>query len=109
VEETIEAHSCEVRDAILDTTAALLAEHGLRSVTVSQIAFETGIGPARCTSASQALKRSWSPGTNVSSPITSSISSRSATKLATLLSGWKLCWSPPDVGTSSPEGVGWSS
>jgi len=44
--ETIEAHRREVRDAILDTTAALAAEHGLRSVTMSQIAQETGIGRA---------------------------------------------------------------
>jgi len=44
--ETIEAHRAAVRDAILDTTAALVAEHGLRSVTMSQIAEETGIGRA---------------------------------------------------------------
>ncbi len=44
--ETIEAHRREVRDAILDTTVALVAEHGLRSVTMSQIAQETGIGRA---------------------------------------------------------------
>jgi AcrR family transcriptional regulator len=44
--ETIEAHRREVRDAILDTTAALVADHGLRSVTMSQIAEETGIGRA---------------------------------------------------------------
>ncbi|MGH9174394.1 MAG: TetR/AcrR family transcriptional regulator [Vicinamibacterales bacterium] len=44
--KTIEAHRREVRDAILDTTAALVIEHGLRSVTVSQIADETGIGRA---------------------------------------------------------------
>src|SRR5688500_3422763 len=44
--ETIEAHRREVRDAILDTTAALVAQHGLRSVTMSQIAEETGIGRA---------------------------------------------------------------
>jgi AcrR family transcriptional regulator len=35
-----------VRDAILDTTAALVAEHGLLSVTMSQIAESTGIGRA---------------------------------------------------------------
>ena len=35
-----------VRDATLDTTAALVAEHGLASVTMSQIAAETGIGCA---------------------------------------------------------------
>jgi AcrR family transcriptional regulator len=44
--QTIEAHRREVRDATLDTTAALAAEHGLRSVTMSQIAEETGIGRA---------------------------------------------------------------
>ena len=44
--ETIEAHRREVHDAILDTTAALVAEHGLRSVTMSQIAEDTGIGRA---------------------------------------------------------------
>jgi AcrR family transcriptional regulator len=44
--ETIAAHRREVRDATLDTTAALVAEHGLRSVTMSQIAAETGIGRA---------------------------------------------------------------
>jgi AcrR family transcriptional regulator len=44
--ETIEAHRRDVRDAILDSTAALVAEHGLRSVTMSQIAAETNIGRA---------------------------------------------------------------
>jgi AcrR family transcriptional regulator len=45
-DETIEAHRRAVRDATLDTTAALVAEHGLVSVTMSQIAEETGIGRA---------------------------------------------------------------
>jgi AcrR family transcriptional regulator len=44
--ETIEAHRRDVRDAILDTTAALVAEHGLRSATMSRIAEQTGIGRA---------------------------------------------------------------
>jgi AcrR family transcriptional regulator len=44
--ETIETHRREVRDAILDTAAALVAEHGLLAVTMSQIAEETGIGRA---------------------------------------------------------------
>jgi AcrR family transcriptional regulator len=44
--ETIEAHRREVRDAILGTTAALVAEHGLLSVTMSRIAEKTGIGRA---------------------------------------------------------------
>lgn len=35
-----------MRDATLDTTAALIAKQGLRSVTMSQIAEETGIGRA---------------------------------------------------------------
>jgi AcrR family transcriptional regulator len=44
--ETIEAHRRAVRHATLDTTAALVAEHGLASVTMSQIAERTGIGRA---------------------------------------------------------------
>lgn len=44
--ETIEAHRREVRDAILDSTAALAAENGPLSVTMSQIAENAGIGRA---------------------------------------------------------------
>jgi AcrR family transcriptional regulator len=44
--ETIEAHRREVRDAILETTAALVTEHGLLSVTMARIAEATGIGRA---------------------------------------------------------------
>jgi AcrR family transcriptional regulator len=44
--ETIEEHRRAVRDATLDTTAALVARHGLRGVTMSQIAEQTGIGRA---------------------------------------------------------------
>jgi AcrR family transcriptional regulator len=44
--DTIEEHRRAVRDAALDTTAALVAEHGLASVTMSQIAAQTGIGRA---------------------------------------------------------------
>ncbi|MDP9072292.1 MAG: TetR/AcrR family transcriptional regulator [Actinomycetota bacterium] len=44
--ETIEAHRRDVRAAVLDTTAELVAEHGLLSVTMSRIAEETGIGRA---------------------------------------------------------------
>ncbi len=44
--ETIEAHRHAVRDAILDTAWALVTEHGLTSVTMSQIAEEAGIGRA---------------------------------------------------------------
>jgi AcrR family transcriptional regulator len=45
-DQTIEAHRREVREATLDSTATLVAKHGLRSVTMSQIAAETGIGRA---------------------------------------------------------------
>lgn len=45
-DETIEMHRLAVRDATLDTTAALVAEHGLASVTMSKIAEKTGIGRA---------------------------------------------------------------
>jgi AcrR family transcriptional regulator len=44
--ETIKAHRAAVHDAILDTTATLVGEHGLLSVTMSQIAEATGIGRA---------------------------------------------------------------
>ncbi len=43
---TIAAHRREVRNTILSTTVALVTEHGLASVTMSQIAKETGIGRA---------------------------------------------------------------
>jgi AcrR family transcriptional regulator len=45
-DETIDTHRRAVRDAILDTTAALAAGQGPLSVTMSQIAEETGIGRA---------------------------------------------------------------
>ncbi|MFF3290309.1 TetR/AcrR family transcriptional regulator [Streptomyces sp. NPDC003023] len=44
--ETVDEHRRAVRDAILDATAKLVSGHGLRSVTMSQIATETGIGRA---------------------------------------------------------------
>jgi AcrR family transcriptional regulator len=44
--ETIDAHRHAVREAILDTTARLVHDGGLRSVTMSQIAEQTGIGRA---------------------------------------------------------------
>jgi AcrR family transcriptional regulator len=44
--ETIEAHRAAVRDAILENTWALVTEHGLTSVTMSQIAEKAGIGRA---------------------------------------------------------------
>lgn len=44
--ETIDGHRRAVRDAVLETTVALVTEHGLASVTMSQIAKEAGIGRA---------------------------------------------------------------
>jgi AcrR family transcriptional regulator len=44
--ETIEEHRRAVREAVLKVTAALVAEHGLRGVTMSRIAEGTGIGRA---------------------------------------------------------------
>ncbi|WP_329124218.1 TetR/AcrR family transcriptional regulator [Streptomyces sp. NBC_01465] len=44
--ETIEAHRRSVREAVLDVTAGLVSEQGLRAVTMSQIAEGTGIGRA---------------------------------------------------------------
>ena len=44
--DTIDAHRRAVRDATLDAAAALVAERGIASVTMSQIAEETGIGRA---------------------------------------------------------------
>ncbi|RKN51244.1 TetR/AcrR family transcriptional regulator [Micromonospora endolithica] len=43
---TIEAHRQTVRDAILETTWALVSKHGLMSVTMTQIAEKAGIGRA---------------------------------------------------------------
>jgi AcrR family transcriptional regulator len=44
--DTLEDHRRAVREATLDTAAALVAAHGLRGVTMSRIAEETGIGRA---------------------------------------------------------------
>ncbi|MBY8882018.1 TetR/AcrR family transcriptional regulator [Actinacidiphila acidipaludis] len=45
-DETIDAHRRAVQDTVLETTVALVTEHGLASVTMSQIAKEAGIGRA---------------------------------------------------------------
>jgi len=44
--ETIEEHRRAVRDTVLETTATLVAEQGLRGVTMSRIAEQSGIGRA---------------------------------------------------------------
>jgi AcrR family transcriptional regulator len=44
--ETIEEHRRAVHDAVVDAAAALVAEHGLTSVTMSRVAERTGIGRA---------------------------------------------------------------
>jgi AcrR family transcriptional regulator len=43
---TIETHRRAVRDAAVDVTATLVAKHGLRAITMSEIAERTGIGRA---------------------------------------------------------------
>ncbi|WP_433473675.1 TetR/AcrR family transcriptional regulator [Spirillospora sp. CA-142024] len=45
-DESIESHRRAVRDATVQATAALVAEQGLASVTMSQIAKRAGIGRA---------------------------------------------------------------
>jgi AcrR family transcriptional regulator len=44
--ESVETHRRAVREATLDAAAALVRERGLRAVTMSQIAQESGIGRA---------------------------------------------------------------
>jgi AcrR family transcriptional regulator len=44
--DTIEAHRRAVRETAIETTAELVGEHGLRAVTMSEIAERTGIGRA---------------------------------------------------------------
>lgn len=43
---TIETHRHAVREAVLDATAVLVAEHGLSAVTMSRVAGQTGVGRA---------------------------------------------------------------
>lgn len=44
--ETLDEHRRAVRDAAIDATAGLIAEHGLAGVSMSRIAEQTGIGRA---------------------------------------------------------------
>jgi AcrR family transcriptional regulator len=45
-EQSVDEHRRAVREAILDTTAALAVERGVRSVTMSHVAQSVGIGRA---------------------------------------------------------------
>jgi AcrR family transcriptional regulator len=45
-DDTVDAHRRSVREATLDATAELVAEHGIAAVTMSRIAARTGIGRA---------------------------------------------------------------
>jgi AcrR family transcriptional regulator len=45
-EENVDAHRRAVRDAVMDSAAALIAEHGLRGVTMTEVAGRAGIGRA---------------------------------------------------------------
>jgi AcrR family transcriptional regulator len=45
-DQTISSHRREVSEAIFDTTWALVRQHGLRAVTMTQVAAEAGIGRA---------------------------------------------------------------
>jgi AcrR family transcriptional regulator len=59
---TIVTHRTAVRDAILDAAAALLAERGLRGVTMADIAAHVGIGRAtlyKYFSDAEAVLRAW--------------------------------------------------
>jgi AcrR family transcriptional regulator len=45
-EENVDAHRRAVRDAVVDSAAGLIAEHGLRAVTMTEVAGRAGIGRA---------------------------------------------------------------
>ena len=59
---TIETHRAAVRDTILDATVALVAERGLRGVTMAEVATRAGIGRAtlyRYFGDAEAILRAW--------------------------------------------------
>jgi AcrR family transcriptional regulator len=59
---SIETHRAAVRDAILDATVALVAEHGLRGVTMAEVAARAGIGRAtlyKYFADAEAILRAW--------------------------------------------------
>jgi AcrR family transcriptional regulator len=59
---TIASHRAAVRDAILDATLALVAERGLRGVTMAEVAARAGIGRAtlyKYFGDAEAILRAW--------------------------------------------------
>ena len=59
---TIESHRAAVRDAILDATMTVVAERGLRAVTMADIAARAGIGRAtlyKYFADAEAILRAW--------------------------------------------------
>ena len=59
---TIETHRAAVRDAILDATLVLVAERGLRGVTMAEVAARAGIGRAtlyKYFTDAEAVLRAW--------------------------------------------------
>jgi hypothetical protein len=57
--ETIEEHRRAVQDATLDTTAALVAEHGLASVTMPRTPGRCGDNCSRSASVGPARREYW--------------------------------------------------
>ena len=66
--ETVAGHRAAVRDAALDAVAALVARHGLRGVTMSQVAEDAGIGRATLYKYFPDVERSSPHGTSDRSP-----------------------------------------
>ncbi|MFL6121539.1 TetR/AcrR family transcriptional regulator [Actinophytocola sp.] len=60
--ESVETHRRDIREAILDATAAVVAEHGLNAVTMPAIAAKAGMAKARLYthfSDLEAIMRAW--------------------------------------------------
>jgi AcrR family transcriptional regulator len=103
--ETIEEHRREVRGAILDATVALVAEHGLLSVTMSQIAEETGIGRAtlyKYFPDVEAILLAWHEH-QINGHL--DISPKSGMRRATLARGLQPCWRPTRSSPTNPAGT----
>ena len=90
--ETIETHRREVRDAIVETAGRLAISHGLLSVTMSQIAEETGSAEPRSTSTFPMSRRYWPSGMSVMSQVTFRSWPRSPKALKAPTCGCGRCW-----------------